>query len=281
MNETTNHKEPSAAQIAGSRCCKQFISFSGGVESTTMCVLFGNKADAIFCDTGFEPQAIYQQIDKVEQFVRKHIREDFKVHKIKANEKLHGKTFDNLPDYIRESMFYPSFQQRYCTRIFKIEPIDDFLEQFKDEGVELMIGLNVEEIDQRTGNHGNKKFIKYTYPLADNNITRNGCKIILSRVCLLPQLPVYSLRGGCIGCYYKSKREFVAMYFLSPDEFKFVEELETSIQGDRKTKQANMILQTMSLTDLRKECESMMFNANEMYQAAINDVTKCGVFCNR
>lgn len=258
-----------------------FISFSGGVESTTMCVLFGNKYDAIFCDTGFEPDAIYEQIDKVERFVKQVHRKDFTVHRIKAKEKLHGKTFDNLPDYIRESMFYPNFKSRYCTRAFKIKPIDDFLEQFKDEGVELMIGLNADEIDQRTGNHGNKKFVKYSYPLADNNISRSGCEIILSRLNLLPVLPIYSLRGGCIGCYYKSKREFVAMYFLSPDEFKFVEDLEKSIQGDNKKKQANMILQTMSLSDLRKECETMMFDANEMYSATYNDVTKCGVFCNR
>lgn len=33
---------------------KRFISFSGGVESRTMAVLFGNKADAIFADTGAE-----------------------------------------------------------------------------------------------------------------------------------------------------------------------------------------------------------------------------------
>jgi len=26
---------------------KKFISFSGGVESSTMCILFGDKADAI------------------------------------------------------------------------------------------------------------------------------------------------------------------------------------------------------------------------------------------
>ena len=46
-----------------------FISFSGGVESSTMCVLFGNKADAIFSDTGFEHDEIYKRIDLVEKWV--------------------------------------------------------------------------------------------------------------------------------------------------------------------------------------------------------------------
>jgi len=48
-----------------------FISFSGGVESTTMCVLFGNKADAIFADTGYEFDELYKRIELVENEVRK------------------------------------------------------------------------------------------------------------------------------------------------------------------------------------------------------------------
>ena len=44
----------------------KFIAFSGGVESSTMCVLFGDNADAIFADTGFEHELIYKRIDLVE-----------------------------------------------------------------------------------------------------------------------------------------------------------------------------------------------------------------------
>ena len=49
---------------------KKFISFSGGVESSTMCVLFGNNADAIFSDTGFEHKEIYDRIDLVEKWCK-------------------------------------------------------------------------------------------------------------------------------------------------------------------------------------------------------------------
>ena len=61
---------------------KSFISFSGGVEGTTMCILFGNKADAIFADTGFEHKLIYSQIDKVEKWCQSFHRSDFKIHRI-------------------------------------------------------------------------------------------------------------------------------------------------------------------------------------------------------
>lgn len=41
---------------------KRFISFSGGVESTTMCILYGKGATAIWCDTGDEEPEMYKQI---------------------------------------------------------------------------------------------------------------------------------------------------------------------------------------------------------------------------
>lgn len=251
---------------------KRFISFSGGVESTTMCVLFGDKADAIFADTGFEHSQLYDRIKLVEDWVQNFHGNDFKVHLVK-NDK-HA----SLPEYILRSKFYPSYQSRFCTRMFKIEPIDDFLEQFKDEGVELMIGLNADEIDQRTGNHGNKSFVKYSYPLADKGITREGCKTILRRAGLLPQFPAYMQRGGCVGCYYKSRKEYEAMALLNPDEFKIVEDLENAIQDERK--EFFSILEKVSMRQIRQGVSNMLFKPEEIYPV-INNASKCGVFCNR
>ena len=250
----------------------KFISFSGGVESTTMCVLFGNKANAIFSDTGFEHDEIYKRIDLVEKWVQDFHRPDFKIHRIKNTE--HG----SLVDYIKKTKFYPSFQARYCTRMFKIEPIDDFLEQYKNDGVELMIGLNADEIEMRTGNHGNKKFVKYSYPLADNKISRAGCIAILKKANLYPEFPAYMQRGGCVGCYYKSKKEYEAMALLNPAEFKIVEDLENEIQ-DRRTEFFS-IRQDMTMKQIRESVSNMLFQPDEIYPV-INTVTKCGVFCNR
>jgi hypothetical protein len=251
---------------------KQFISFSGGVESTTMCVLFGNKADAIFADTGFEHKEIYDRIDLVEDWIKTFHRKDFKIHRIK-NEK-----YNSLKSYIIQGKFYPSFKRRFCTGMFKIEPIDNFLESFKNNGIELMIGLNSNEIEQRTGNHGNKKFVKYSYPLADNAITRDGCKLVLKKADLIPQFPVYMQRGGCIGCYYKSKKEYEAMALLNPNEFKIVELIENNMQDIRKSYFS--ILPKIKMSQIRENVSNMLFKPEEIYPV-INDATKCGVFCNR
>lgn len=249
-----------------------FFSCSGGVESSTMGILFGNKADGIFSDTGFEHEEIYKRIELLENWGKQFHRPDFKIHRIKNEE------YGSLVDYIKKAKFYPNFQARYCTRMFKIEPIDDFLEQYKDEGVELMIGLNADEIEQRTGNHGNKAFVKYSYPLADNGFTRAKCIYILKKAGLYPEFPAYMQRGGCIGCYYKSKKEYQAMALLNPAEFKVVEDLENEIQDRRK--EFFSIRQDLTMKQIRESVSNMLFKPEEIYQT-INNTTRCGVFCNR
>jgi hypothetical protein len=251
---------------------KQFISFSGGVESTTMCVLFGDKADAIFADTGFEHDVIYKRLDLIENWCQEFHRPDFKIHRIKSLR------YDSLQSYIAEKRYYPGIHSRYCTYLFKIKPIDYFLYTYRKEDVELMIGLNADEIEQRTGNHGNKKFVRYSYPLADKGITRAKCVYILKKAGLYPEFPVYMQRGGCIGCYYKSKKEYEAMALLNPTEFKIVEDLETKLQEINQTKYT--ILKGTSMKQIREKTKKFLFIPQDVYPV-INDATYCGVFCNR
>lgn len=252
---------------------KKYIAFSGGVESTTMCLLFGKDADAIFADTGFEHKLLYDRLDKVQQKIREFHQNDFKIIRIQSK---HG----SLKEYIKKQKYYPSFQARFCTRLFKIEPIDNFLKQFKDEGVELMIGLNADETE-RTGNHGNLKFVQYSYPLIKNGINRATCEELLRKAKLHPEFPVYMRRGGCVGCFYKSKNEYEAMIHLSPDEFDEVAELEESIQDARG--EFYTIKKDMGKLKMFKQQvldQKLLFDPKSVY-ATVNHETSCGVFCNR
>jgi len=249
---------------------KKYISFSGGVESSAMCVLFGGVADAIFADAGWEHKQIYDRIELMEKKVSELHYRDFKIHKVRNHKD------GRLQDYIRKGKFYPSPIALYCTRMFKIEPIDKFLN--RTEKVELMIGLNADE-SERTGNHGLNENIVYSYPLIDNNINREACIEILKHANLNPKFPPYMQRGGCVGCFYKSKKEFYAMALLSPYEFDEVVEIEKEIQ-DERGKFYSIRPNIKSMTELGKLARNGMFNANEMYQDSQPE-TPCGVFCNR
>jgi hypothetical protein len=118
-----------------------------------------------------------------------------------------------LQDYILLRSFYPGFAARFCTRLFKIAPIDNFLKGF--DSPEIMIGLNADEAENRTGNHGLLPHVNYSYPLIDAGINRAGCYTILKGGGISPEFPPYMRRGGCKGCYYKSKKEYAAMAILS------------------------------------------------------------------
>ena len=144
-----------------------------------------------------------------------------------------------------------------------------------------MIGLNADEGGQRTGNHGLLKFIDYSYPLFDQGITRAMCKGILKAMNVLPDFPVYMQRGGCKFCYYKSKKEFMAMVFLSPDEMQEVIDLELAIQ-DEKEEFYNIRDGIPHMEKFRDaiKAQGQLFAPEEIY-AAVNDASNCGVFCNR
>lgn len=209
---------------------KSFIAFSGGVESSSLCVIYGATSQPVFTDTGFEHKLMYERLDMVERALKILHGDQFQILRLRAKNAEGTKT-RTLPDYIRFRKFYPNPSARFCTRLFKIEPMDDFL---KDQGeCELMIGLNYDEADDRVGNLGKCDNVRYTYPHVDEKRTRKDCEVILSNVGLLPQFPTYMSRGGCLGCFYKRKSEYRSMAVQSPDEADLVADLEESIQDLR------------------------------------------------
>jgi 3'-phosphoadenosine 5'-phosphosulfate sulfotransferase (PAPS reductase)/FAD synthetase len=190
---------------------KRFISFSGGVESTTMCILYGKGAKAIWCDTGAEHTQMYNRMDLVEERLKKLHGGDFEIIRIKPKVKMKGMYVDNLLDAVKIQKFMPSQMARYCTRQFKIEPIDLFLSEQGE--CELMIGLNADE-EEREGNWGLKTNVKYLYPLQEDGYNRADCEAILDIHGLHPRFPAYMLRGGCSMCFFKSEKEYKALYYL-------------------------------------------------------------------
>lgn len=108
----------------------QFVSFSGGKDSTALALLLPD-AVPIFADTGREFRPIYEHIKKFEQVTG---REIVRVRRT-GNE--------SLTDYMRRTKFMPGHGARYCTRLFKIEPINTYLKAHLP--CELCIGLRADE----------------------------------------------------------------------------------------------------------------------------------------
>ena len=254
---------------------KRFISFSGGVESTTMCILYGKGSTAIWCDTGAEHDLMYKRINEVESELKVLHEGDFELIRVKS-EKHKG-----LEDYAKLRKYMPSGQARYCTRLFKIEPIDNFLGTQGD--CELMVGFNADE-DGRTGNLELKANVKYTYPLIEAGLTRDDCEDILKLHDLHPNFPVYMLRGGCRMCFFKSEKEYRAMYHLNKKEFMKMIDFEEWLQ-DKRLKFHSILSSGKSLRQLAAECERekaflQLSDFTELYKS-LKKETSCGAFCHR
>ena len=256
---------------------KRFIAFSGGVESTTMCLLFGKGATAVFADTGSEHAEMYSRIKFVEQVLKIRHDGDFQLIRLKASVTAKRERVWTLHDYVDKMRFFPSSADRFCTRMFKIAPLDRFL---KSEGeCELMIGLNADETD-REGNHGLMSNVKYTYPLQDAGLTRQDCIDLLTAHGLAPDFPAYMRRGGCIFCPFKSKKEYAAMVHLAPKEIDLVRILEEKVQ-DVRGKYYRIRQNMPSMGKFIEIEKNNLFGDLSPYYDAGDDQYSCGVFCHR
>lgn len=259
---------------------KRFISLSGGVESSTMAILYGKGATLLWVDTGAEHDKMYERIEKFEQFILDFHKGDCELIRLKGKYTHKKSILTSLWETIRTIMFMPSGLARYCTRAFKIEPIDEFLS--KQGECELLIGFNADEepgID-RVGNLMKCPNVHYTYPLYDEGYSREDCEAILEFHGVHPSFPVYMSRGGCKMCFFKTEKEYKAMYYLNREEFNEVKELELSIQ-DRRKKFFSIMPSGKSMQQLEKECrEEIPFDYSEIYKET-NKKVYCGAFCHR
>lgn len=256
---------------------KKYIAFSGGVESTAMCIIYGANAKAIFADTGAEHAYMYQRINTVEQRLKEIHGQDFEIIRLRASVTAKGKKVNTLTEYVEQYKYFPSSSDRFCTSNFKIRPIDKFL---KEQGeCELLIGLNADETE-REGNHGLCANVKYRYPLQEDGLTRQDCVNILNAHGLTPNFPAYMRRGGCIFCPFKSKKEYAAMVHLAPEEIDIVRILEEKIQDERGS--YYRIRHNMpAMRNFIETEKNNLFGDLSPYYDDSDDQYSCGVFCHR
>ena len=230
-------------------------------------LVFFNDAVPIFADTGWEHTAMYRWLEEIEQRTGRAII------------RVRHPTI-TLPAQIEAGSFAPSPIARFCTREFKIKPIDAFLRDRVP--CELLIGLNADEAEMRTGNHGLIKGVFYRYPLVELGMSRTDCLAVLAEHGLTPRFPRYMRRGGCIGCFFKSRAEYRDMAIMSPHEADSVAELEDSIQDARGTRYGIRD----GIPNLGKF--NAMVRRQGLLPLALDESdgdgafpTPCGVFCHR
>ncbi len=214
------------------------LSLGAGVQSTTVLLLSAQgvlpKLDAaIFADTGWEPKAVYEHLDRIEREVAKpagipiyrvssgNIRRD-------ALDPAHR--FASMPLFIKNPDGGDGMTRRQCTAEYKLKPIKAKVRQLlgyphptpvpRGTFAEQWIGISRDEF-HRAKDSG-IQYLRSTFPLLDmagsadgrEGWTRDDCRRFL-RANGWESTP----KSACIGCPFHGNAQWRAMREESPEEW--------------------------------------------------------------
>lgn len=258
----------------------------------------------IFNQTGMELSEVYQWLDKASQYLNAPIVQ----------------TGKNLFEIIREEGILPAPKQRFCTRLSKIYPMEEYL---TGECI-VYYGLRYDEM-AREGYRTNNKSIQITpaYPLRTLKIGLPGVWTILQQRDLLPPAfiwdevlekvkskmgtyksiidtlypwqyrDLFSWRKrqfNCYGCFYMSLYEFAGLWYYYPQEFKLMQELEEEVGGEGYTLKKDNPLKDIpkrynEIVEKRVKaiCRTLYdFAQGKMFEDLDElNIVSCGLFCGK
>lgn len=193
------------------------LSLGAGVQSTTLLLMMIHgeieKAEhAIFSDTGWEPEAVYQHLSTLKPMMEENgiafhivskgnIRNDFLSD---------GERFASMPLHIRNTEGKKGMVRRQCTYEYKLQPLIKKQREIagllprqrsKDHLMTTVIGISWDE-SQRMSDPKFPWMIN-DYPLVEMRMTRQDCiDWCESKGYQRPP------RSACIGCPFKSQEEW-------------------------------------------------------------------------
>jgi 3'-phosphoadenosine 5'-phosphosulfate sulfotransferase (PAPS reductase)/FAD synthetase len=189
------------------------LNYGGGVNSTALIIEMKNRNIrpdyVIFSNTGEEMPETYIYLDIMRNWF---IDNGFKFIEVGSR---HGKLYD----YYSSRKTIPFRKFRDCTDKFKKVPINNFIKQFKKDGITQFIGISYDELQRmRTSD---KKWITLKFPLVDWKIDRNECIEIIKK----EGLPV-PVKSGCYMCPFQSDLSWKNLYKTNKDLWKKAREIE-------------------------------------------------------
>ena len=186
---------------------RHILPLSGGKDSAALAVYLREKypelnMEYIFTDSGCELPETYDYLNRIRAVL------NIEVTVIKAK-----MDFDYWLKYFKGML--PSPQNRWCTRLLKIKPFEDYVGADKTYSY---IAIRADE--DRTGYQGTKSNIVPIYPFIEDGIPLKGVKKILRDCGLgMPSYYGWRQRSGCYFCFYQNDEEWLGLKKNHPDLF--------------------------------------------------------------
>ena len=266
---------------------KRVLSLGAGVQSSVV-LLMSARGElppldaAVFADTGWEPQAVYDHLDWLEEEVS-----PLSIVRARADEgrSLKQDTIDNVNNRGRSGYamipFYTrppsggalSMAHRQCTKFYKIAPIRRAVRQLFPKGpIEQWLGISWDESHRMRDS--DRKYITHRYPLVDLRLTRRDCQRWFNERYAERTLP----RSACLGCPLKSSADWLQLAQGPASEYEETIAIDESLREDGWSADG-WTYYLHKRGALRPELERLQRIADEGEQSDMFDINSFGDEC--
>ena len=214
------------------------LSLGAGVQSSVLALLLSRshprlvdsgypKPDvAVFADTGWEPDYVYQHLDWLEgelQYPLIRVSEGDLKTNIKKGRTVSGHNFVDVPLFTVNGDGKKGMLRRQCTTHYKIKPIYRRVRELaggqrgrpfpKDTHAEMWIGISLDEVGRMKPSR--ERWVEHRWPLVDIGMTRQDCVEWFNSEYPGRHLP----RSACVICPYRSDEHWLELKQSEPDSY--------------------------------------------------------------
>jgi len=199
---------------------KNYLSFGGGVNSVALHLLLleqGVDFESVFVHHGTDWPETYDYVAGFQWWLRQNGHKPITI----LRPDIQGNT--TLYNYCLNHQVIPSRMFKWCTDKFKTTPIYKYVET----PCFMMIGFASDESGRAKLNY--KNGVENRFPLIESEITRQGCKEIITA----HGLPV-PVKSGCYICYNQKPAQWKELRTNHPNLFCAAEKIEKNMNANRK-----------------------------------------------
>jgi len=225
------------------------VSLGAGVQSSVMALMANEgiltpRPDcAIFADTGWEPPAIYEHLDWLEEKL------DFPIYRVSGGNirrdvenglNTTGQKFSSIPFYTEGG----GMGRRQCTREYKIDPIHRKvrelcgLEKYKKapKGLNVYMWIGISRDEATRAKESRHKWVTHIWPLIDIGYDRRDCLKWWNE-----RFNRKLVKSSCIGCPFRNDAMWLDMKINDPQSFEDACEFDRIIRGSGTSQEAQYL----------------------------------------
>lgn len=226
---------------------RHVLGLSGGKDSAALAIYLNQQGrddgiEYFFSDTGSELKEVYEYLDKLEDHLGKEI--------VRLSS---GRDFDH--HLKRFNNFLPAPHARWCTRVMKLEPFEQFI---GDDPCVSYIAIRADE--QREGYISRKPNIKAVYPFVEDGIIKTDVFRILEESVGIPEYYKWRSRSGCYFCFFQRRDEWLGLAEHHPELF---EQAKSYEKFDPRTGKRFTWVQGMTLDELVQRKDEILDKSRE------------------